>query len=280
MQFADIIRLQVALERVGLTVPEPLVRGLHLIEVAQEHTQTPPMSYMELEDQQVRDRINDLALRSHSGELNYISGVRPLGLDAATEAFISDLLLEVREAVAPFADDMVAELRDEFEKRAQPLVFAAQEYGFTYATMSDQVVNMSTDAIAAWRKQPGAWAAVAPIMNFRIMLSEILELSPTNAEFVQLHQDHGVYNVQPFPMNWSICFAEHNNWSYKGGYYLEGRAHGSLDLLGLAAGGLRLNSPAECREKILARRGKKDDPDFIADIADTDEDVRIRRVEV
>ena len=55
-------------------------------------------------------------------------------------------------------------------------------------------------------------------------------MSPTKAEIKRLHQQvDGVFDIPDAPINYSVAFAAGDNWSFKGGYYLEGHRNGGKD---------------------------------------------------
>jgi hypothetical protein len=136
-----------------------------------------------------------------------------------------------------------------FDERAEPIVVAAQRYGFTLATTSDAVINLADEgAIAAWRDLRKAWAGIEPIVKLRRLMSEVFDVAPTR-ELVKnstLRFDAGV------SLNFSVCFAAADNWNLEDGFVTDDSRY-QLDWLQLAVGGLRLNSPAEVAEKIAER---------------------------
>ncbi len=105
-------------------------------------------------------------------------------------------------------------------------------------------------ASAAWRSARSAWHAIAPIVSIRIAMSSTFDVSPTRAEARAAAFPRTLRDSET---NYSICFAESDNWSLERGYYVEGKTVGHLDWFVLAAGGLRLNTPDEVRAKLDAR---------------------------
>jgi len=138
-------------------------------------------------------------------------------------------------------------VRAQFATLSAPLVTAAQDYGFTISTSSDEVIDLADEAAsAAWRAARTAWHAIAPLVGLRIAMSSTFDVSPTRSEA----------RAAAFPRtlrvaetNYSICFAEGDNWSLERGFYVEGKTVGHLDWFALAAGGLRLNTPDPNRDR-------------------------------
>lgn len=95
-------------------------------------------------------------------------------------------------------------------------------------------------ASAAWRAVPAAWASIAPIVSRRIKMAQLFEsLSATS--------EARVLGALP---NTSVCFAAGDSWSSTRGLLSRSEDGRTPRWLDLAAGGLRLNSPAE----VLAKR--------------------------
>ncbi|GAA4053841.1 hypothetical protein [Agromyces indicus] len=235
------------LELNDIPVPSAITRGLELLQIATEHDTPPTGSVLKLTDAQARARVDTLAARSHFWTLGPGGG---RGLGAAVQEFQGQVLREVHEAVRPDLDRIVEDLRPKFAELAEPLVVAAQEFRFTSRTSSDQVIDRADEnASTAWRATRDALAAIAPIVQLRKAISETFDVSPTRDEFDgPIPTMGGAGQV----VDYSVCFAEGDNWSTTGRYYLHERIDGAIDWLALAAGGLRLNTPTEVHEKLIA----------------------------
>lgn len=252
----DLYRFQAQCAQLGIETPPPIDRGLHLLQVAAEHSKPPAIRVLDLEAAAARAHITDLAIRSHR-----FGGGLETGLGAGVEEFSAQVLLEIREAALPYLRPIVTGLQPRFEEQARPLVDAVQRYHFTSSTQSDQVIDMDQKAIVAWRAAKSARDAIQSIVAFRILISNAFTVSPTPAEVREHHWNQGIFeDAEPdrSRLNFSIAFAASDNWSLDAGYLLErqrrDRPMADIDWYALAAGGLRLNPPDEVREKLLARR--------------------------
>lgn len=231
----------------GLHAPAAIARGLELIDIAERARHVEQRSLLELTDEQLYEHIVELSIREHDRDGKATQrGLRP-GILAVTTSLIN----EVRVAVMPELEGIIDQLRPQFAELVAPLELAAREFGFTYGTTSDDVINMADEAASdAWRAVPAAWTAIAPIVSLRIKMAQLFESLPTTSEA-------RVLGALP---NTSVCFAAGDNWSSTKGYYLDAKTVGHLDWLDLAAGGLRLNSPAEVLAKRAARGYTEPDP--------------------
>lgn len=227
----------------GITPPAAVVRGLELLEVTAGIREDPAASLLNLSDDEARAHVYELSIRRH-GEGS------KLGMNPGIESFSSALTAEIREASLPELERIVDELRPQFAEVAEPLNIAAQQYGITYRTTSDEIIDRADEsAAAAYRAMRSAWHSIQPIVSLRISMSKAFEVSPTIEEVKDT----------VFPMiwagsvpNWSVAFAAGESWSLGKGFTIEGKQHGHIDWLQLAKGGLRLNSPEEVRAKIKA----------------------------
>lgn len=248
MNWIDLISFKGSCERAGIEVPTAIIRGLELIDLAKLQTTPPSSRLLELRDAAVSGYITDLSIRTHQG---YTAA--SLGMSAGVEEFTDQLLREVREASLPEIDRLIAELRPKFEGLAAPLVTAAQTYGFTLQTTSDSVIDLANEkASTAWRDARAAWQAILPLVRLRIQISEAFKVSPTREETNQLFFTSGIFDTGPLssnPMDYSVCFAAGDNWSYDGAYAVSQKTGSGIDWFALAAGGLTLNTTAQVREK-------------------------------
>lgn len=240
----------VACEEIGIEPPQPITTGLHLVAVANQHGNTPTGGLLAMTDDEVRDRVTDLSIRQHRGQESAASSK---GLTPGIRAFREELAAEVADAIGPDLERITVALQPQFAEAAAPLVHAARKYGFTASTDPGEVIDMADEkASAAYWEMRAAWIAIQPIATFRITMSTTFDLSPNVAETTA-----AVYGDTPPPstppINWSVLFAEGENWSLDTGYIVEGRRGNQLDWLALAAGGLRLNTPEEARAKVAAR---------------------------
>lgn len=231
----------------GIETPEPIRRGLELIEIANSHAApVAPVNVLKLTDTALRRRVEDISVRAHT-----VQSLHGAGLGIGVARVTEEILEAVGREVLPSLDGIVASLQARFEELIAPLVTAAREYGFTTDTTSDDVIDMSDeDASAAWRAVPRAWSALAPLVNFRISMSTVFDLAPT-MEQTRLH--YLPRHPGKTAPNLSVLFAAGDNWSLGDGYYIEGKTVGQLDWLLLARDGLRLNTPSEVDAKLASR---------------------------
>lgn len=247
MNWADLHTFAALCTSAGIPVPAPITRGIEMIDVANGHAAMPSGPLLAMTDDEVREHVEAVAIRQHTA---YADGTTA-GLLPGTLTFANELAIEVRAAVLPDLDTMVESLQPRFADVAAPLVLAAQQYGFTNSTRSDDVIELADeDASAAWRNARRAIDAIAPLVRFRIAVSRLFQVSPTPGEALRLSRWEAPNNEAP--VNYSIAFAAGDNWDGDGGYYIEGKAAGHIDWLELAAGGLRLNTPTEVRLKLAA----------------------------
>lgn len=235
----------------GLTTPAPITRTLALVQVATDHAAgADDISLLDATDEQARAWITDRSIRGHDRD----GRGSTLGMRAGVVSFTDQILAEARAATLPLLDGLVKKLQPRFKELAAPLEVAAQEFGFTYATNSDDVINLADEAAsAAWRNARDAFHAVREIAAFRQSMSRVFRDSPTPDETLRNHyRGKGVY-VMPGDVNYSVCFAAGDNWSWENGYQIGSVQEGMIDWFALAAGGLALNTPSEVREKIANR---------------------------
>lgn len=219
--------------RLGLSTPAPVTRAVELLKVGEAHAGTAPaMRLLEASDAEARTWITDRSIRGHDRD-----GIgRTRGLRAGVLDFNEQLLSEVQATARPHLDAIVTELQPRFDEVVAALHVAAQEFGFTYATTSDQVINRADEAAsAAWRGVRAAWASVQALAAFRISMARTFREPPAS---------------QSSGGNHSVLFAAGNNWSREDGYLLGSRGDGAIDWLALAADGLHLNTPTEVAAKL------------------------------
>ncbi|MFJ2541880.1 hypothetical protein [Microbacterium sp. NPDC087589] len=220
----------------GIAVPEPIARGLHLVDVADAHAATPAGRVLDLTDDELRDRVTDISIRLHDRDgIGSNRGMAP-GVRAVHEA----LRREVIRDTVPLLEAIIIELQPRFDEAIAPLVDAAQRFGISYDTTSDAVIDQDDGMIAAFRAAKKSWFAVQPIATFRILMSTAFGLEPTGG----LSKD------------FSVLFAAGDNWGQGGKYYLEGKTQSHLDWFALVAGGLRLNGISDVHTKIQNRRAR------------------------
>ena len=231
----------------GVTPPSSIARALTLMEALEDHTREPTGPVLDMTPEQAKERLTEISIRRHDRN----GKATERGMNAGLETFRDQLADEARAAALPELDELVSSLQDRFSELAAPLELAAQKYGFTSQTTSDQVIELADEgASAAWRGARKAWSEISAIVALRIEISKVFNVSPTREDMS--------WQVFPqvlgaSPVNFSAAFARGENWSGAGGYYLEGKTGGHLDWLALAAGGLRLNTPTETAAKIAAR---------------------------
>lgn len=234
-------------EGLGIEPPAAAVRGLDIIAVAEAHKMVEAPTLLDASDDQVREYLDSLALRSTS--ILDASGMPAMG--GAIGSMSRLLASEVRAAVVADMDRFTKALRPRFDKQAKILVDAAQTYGYTLRTTSDEVIMRADEkASEAWRATRRAWFEIQRIADVRIRASKVFRCGPIT-DFA----DSGQTNAETW--DYSVCFAAGGDWSMDGSKYVQGNVHGDLDWLALAAGGLRLNTPAETdamtRERVMAQ---------------------------
>lgn len=250
LRWDELLKFSVLCDQNGIEVPQAITRGFEQVAVAREYDTAPSGGLLDLSHEGVRERVTDWSIRQHQGYVEETRGMKP-----GIRQFEDELLHEVREACLPFAESITDALRPRFEEAATPIVAAVLDHGFTMTTTAESVLDRaSEEASAAWRAVRPAWEALRPIAMLRQAISELLNLSPTPAE-------QGTIFARPAHVDFSIAFAKSGNWADDGRFYVNRRLPGAIDWFELASsGGLRLNSPDECRQKIHARVTGQPDP--------------------
>lgn len=249
MNIGDVHEFTAMCEALDLEAPWPLVRALELVQVARAHADPPEGALLGMTDDECRERVEAIALRSFP----YSHAGFGIGLARGVEQVETQLLSEAREATAPLLDAMCERMRPKFDAAAAPIVEAAARYGFTSSTTAAVVLALADERAAdAWRAAQGAHAAVQPIAAWRFAISRVFDVSPTPDELREHHRRHGRYDgFDVNQIDYSVCFVQGDNWSFDHERGRGGKA--GIDWLALAAGGLRLNSPSETRAKIRSR---------------------------
>lgn len=233
MNWGDLPSFVAACRALDVEPPAAAVRGLELVQIAEAHQDDPRPRILDLNDNDARDYVTALAVRRHNG-----NNVFEVGMNVGVTEMTRLLAAEVREACLPDLDRITEELRLEFDTHARPFILAAQEFGFTLATTSDEVILRADEAAsAAWRDLRIAWHGIRPVAALRIQMSRVFDTAPTK------HSDQ--WTPQFGPLDYSVCFAAGDNWSSDGAKYVEHDMLGDIDWLALAVEGLRLNSPGE-----------------------------------
>lgn len=254
LHVADLHALPPMCRELGVEVPEPIRRGIELLEVARRHAEEPPTGrLLGLTDQAARDRVDDLSLRSHL----WSHAAASVGLTPGREQFESQLLAEIRAESFPHLDALIDALRPAFDAPASALMVAAQRYGYSWATTSNEVIDRADEAAAqAWRDTRDALAAIQRPAALRIQITRMFGLEPSVEGMRQYHLRAGRLDefVSDEFLDFSVLFAAAKNWSWDRSSYLEkARGGSSLDWLTIAKGGLRLNGVEDVREKLAAR---------------------------
>ncbi|PKQ36538.1 MAG: hypothetical protein CVT61_00235 [Actinobacteria bacterium HGW-Actinobacteria-11] len=249
-------------EMIGIEPPAAIDRGLHVLAVAESTVGDPEADLLTLSDDQVRGLTEALAIRRHE------SGSKR-GMKPGVRQIEHLLAGQIRTACLPDLERITGELRPKFDEAAA-LLHTAARHGITYATTAAEILDRNdAAATAAYRDVGSAVVTLDTIAALRISMSEMFDLSPTRDDvervlFPRVLQAGGV--------NHSVCFAEGDNWSLFGGFYIEKNARGKLDWLKIAEGGLRLNTPAEVLEKLRTRGVEIRDRDLDAAKANGDAD--------
>jgi hypothetical protein len=234
-----------------ISPPPALIRGLEQAAVIQRIQSEPTPPLLSLTEAQLRQRVRDEAM----SRMASASSLEGHGLVGGVSRVLEELSAEVRAAAMPELEPICDELRTRFQKRAKPIEIAAQEFGFTFATSSDDVIMLDNKAISAWKAIPGAWNAIQPLVDLRIEMSSVFEASPNERQMRDLRWSSGRHERRPpADVNYSVAFAGGDNWGTGSDYYLDDDAAGQLNWLELARGGLRINSPEEVARKIESRR--------------------------
>lgn len=227
----------------GIEVPEPITRAEHVISTVRGFERFDAGTALELSDEQLLERVLHTSILQHEGPSTSRRGLAPGILDT-----IEQVTEDLHRAMVPVVEELTEQLRPKFVELAAPIVRGAQEFGFTWQTTSDEVIDRADENVAdAWRAVKPAWAALKPIASFRQSMSRFLDVSPTREElYITDPREH---------LNYSPCFAAGENWGTDGAYYLTKKAGGGIDWFALGVGGITLNSPAEVKAKLTARFG-------------------------
>lgn len=246
--FPDLRQVAALCEFVDVDTPQPVVRGLELAAAARAFIVPRPRVLLTLDDGDLPDVLTDLAIREHAG-----SRGGQVGMEAGMDVFERQLLDEVYTATLPILDDLIVGLRPRFDEAVAPIVTAVREYGFTINTSAEQVLERRDWAAGeAILNARDAWASIQPLITLRQRLSDIFNVSPTRAEAA--NQRISTYGATlGAPVDYSVAFAAGDNWSTTGEFNLERKHPGVVNLAALAAGGIRLNTPTEVREKLHAQ---------------------------
>lgn len=247
MSLFKLIEFQVMCQRQGIEVPEVVTRARAMIEALNLSIEAPKRRVLDMSVDDAREYAAELSIRKHA-----TASGREVGLEPGIKAAQDQVWNEMREEIAPELERIVAEvLRPRFDEVAAPIVAGARDFGFTYATTSDELVRRGThEATDMWRQVGEAWKPLYVIARFRTKISELLEVSPSPRELRVLSGavDDGI-------TNWSVCFAAGDNWSLRTGYHVEDKpVLSGLDWLAMARDGLRLNTPMEVRQKLAERQ--------------------------
>lgn len=263
---AQLIEFQAAAEAAGVQVPEAITRGLGLIDAAEAYGKQPPAEHLlNAKPAQIPKLVDAFAVRQHvTGHPFEKTGLRP-GVDR----LVDGLLVEIEQAVRPELDGMVESLRPRFDTAVAPFITGAQQYKFTYQTTSDDVILLADEAASAcWRDIRTASRQVDELVSFRRLLSETWGVSPTVAEITDLRESATrMVEVVPMELDDSVSYAA-GDWSYDGSFSVGHDPRRGVDWLGLAAHGLRLNTPSEVKAK-LKKRKEQALEHMIADAMDT-----------
>lgn len=226
-------------EQAGVNIPPSIVAAFHSREVAEAHLPEPVVELSKLTDDEIRDYLDKVAIR------RAVSGTAPL-LEAH-RVFEGRLFDEVVRAIGPELEDLVDEMRPRLDALATPFVAVVQKYGFNSRTESDNVIDSASDfkTVEAWRSTAPFFATMQPLLAVRTSMSRTFNASPTRFE----QNMAGTAD----PVDYSVAFAAGDNWDEDGTFYINGILGGHLDWFRLALGGIRLNSPAEVRQKQAAR---------------------------
>lgn len=226
-------------EALDVTPPAAAIRGLALVEVMNAHAAKEPVSLLSLTDEGIREHVDRLTLRrpvepTFGGPL----------IDHVTMDLSTELAREVREASRQDLDRIVDDLSSRFVELAAPIVIAAQDYGYSLRTTSDEVILRADErASAAWRNLRAAWARIQPIVALRIDMSRTFEVAPLQS----------IRKPPGSPVDYTICFTRSDTWSTNGEKYVDGNVEGEIDWLALAIGGLELVGPSEVASRVADR---------------------------
>lgn len=253
MSWTDLRAFAAQCAALGLDIPEPLVRGLELHDVAVAHESDPEGPLLALTDDEIRDRITALSIREH--DRDGIAARR--GMVPGSLIVRDKLRVEVLDACRPYLDDLVVGLQPRFAELAAPLELAVQHHGLAYEVTSDVVIDLPFETIQAHRDAKRAWFALEPLASFRKVMSITFGLAP----------------LRTIGGDFSVVFAAGENWSLDGRYYLEGRTQSHLNWYALASDGLWLNTPTEVESKIRSRSREADVRVVIPQDRDVEPDV-------
>lgn len=234
-----------------LDVPKPISRGIDLhARLAAEAADPAPLELLAATDEEAIARLRESSLRLHEGSTTL--GMRSHGLRVGLSQLTDQLVEEITTATVPLLDGIIEDLQPQFDAAVAPLVTGAQQFGFTWNTTSDEVIDRDDpDAPAAWKAARDAWHAADRIVELRRSMSTLFGLAPTDADVARL-----VKGSAPDGRDDSVWFAASANWDIDGRYYVDanlGAESWGLNWFAMAIGGLHLNTPTEVDAKIAAR---------------------------
>ncbi|WP_158375551.1 hypothetical protein [Cellulosimicrobium cellulans] len=236
--------LRAAIEQFGATVPDSIARAEQLLLAGQAFVDQEAGSVLSLTDDHVAENIIQRSWRAHVSHAP-LQMSPPVGAEAGFETFKRALVVELLADVRGRVPDLIAEVRGDFDMAADVMVTAVQEFGFTYNTTANDVIDMDNpDAVRALRETRPAWRALVRIeRGLRDLLAALDIATPLDPRNRAIGD----------PPDLSAYFAAGEIWSDNGGYHIEQRTQGGIDWFALAAGGLRLNTPSEVEAKISGR---------------------------
>lgn len=176
----------------------------------------------DLAPEQVRSLLVTHAVASMPGQIS-----------AGIEMLHGILTREVLDVLRADAPRIINELRPEFDAAAEG-VYAAVKAGVQAGMTTDNVIDLTPAAIAAWRALPGYLSRLDNIAAVRIEMTRVLGIPPLIDRGAELMGER---------IDYTACFT-HPDSNVTAGY-AEGRPHRWLSLATATNCRLRLNDPDE-----------------------------------
>lgn len=225
---------------IDVELPPALARYEEIKQAMAEASSSPPAAnVLDLTADELMAYAEKLALYRAPTTLPALGGVVDQAASAAREALKSGEI-----------DATIISLRPAFDAAAKKLNKAAR-MGITSATTAEQILRFpDPDAIETFKGLPRVIAAISRIAQFRIRVSELLDVSPTAHEQSLLRGYNYGYDITDF----SGAFTADDSFSISGAHNVNGQLHhfsksASIDWLALGRLDLYLTTPAEAAIK-------------------------------
>lgn len=232
------------LTSVGAKLPPSLAKYEDIKRAMTEAADTPaPPNTLEATTEELityAEKVALLRMTDHNGRNEFKTVLGDVLDQAARDARSALTLGEI--------DAAIIALRPTFDAAAVKLNKAAR-MGITSATTADDVMRFTDpDAIDTFKELPRVIATLSSIAQFRIRISELLDVSPTADEQSQLRGWRVDLND---PVDYSGAFTAGDVYSIDGDYNVGKKLsrNAGLDWLALGLADLYLTTPAEAAAK-------------------------------